>query len=479
MNLQEYARFDGLGLAELVRSKQVRPRELCDLALAAVEQVNPQLNAVIETFADRPETEAASDPPPGPFRGVPMLVKDFPFEGDIRAEMGCQLAEGLRVDRDSTLMCRFRAAGLVNLGRTTSSELGLAAATESRLAGRTCNPWDVTRSTAGSSGGSAAIVAAGAVPIASGGDGGGSIRMPASFCGIVGLKPTRGRVTAPGDADSLSGLALSFALMRSVRDCAALLDAVAGPELGDPYRIAPPARSYLEEIKHPPSRLRIGFTTTAWSELPVDADVAEAVRSVAAICANLGHTVDEAAPEIDYEPYLEAQKVIWCAYTARGVSQIARATGRKPSERNLQTTTWATYLAGLDVTAESFIDAVAHYDVVVRRASAFFAEHDVLLTPTCTITPRALGTFDPDAPNATVDMIFDQLGPHETFTALFNATGQPAISLPLCMSREGLPIGVQFASRFGNDDVLLALARTLEEAMPWRDRVPPVHVGNV
>ena len=439
MRLEEYAHFDGLALAELVRTKEASPREICELALAAIDAVNPQLNAVIETFADRLETEAASELPAGPFRGVPMVVKDFPAEAGMLAEMGCQLAEGLRADQDSTLMRRFHTAGLVNLGRTTTSELAIAAATENRLTGRTCNPWNVARSAAGSSGGSAAIVAAGAVPIASGSDGGGSIRMPASFCGLVGLKPTRGRVTAPGDAESLSGLASSFALTRSVRDCAALLDAVAGPELGDPYTIEPPVRPYLEEIRRPPSRLRIGFTTTAWSGLPVDTDVAEAVRSVAALCADLGHTVEEAAPEIDYEPYLAAQKVIWSAYTAHGVGQIARATGRMPSERNLQSTTWATYIAGRDVTAEVFINATAHYDLVVRRASAFFVNYDVLLTPTCVITPRPLGTFNPDAPNATVDMMFDQLGPHETFTALFNATGQPAISLPLCTSQEGLP----------------------------------------
>ncbi|MBT5435499.1 MAG: amidase, partial [Rhodospirillaceae bacterium] len=327
--------------------------------------------------------------------------------------------------------------------------------------------------------GSAAIVAAGGVPIASGGDAGGSIRMPASFCGLVGLKPTRGRVTAPGDVESLSGLAHNFALTRTVRDCAALLDAVEGPDLGDPYAIAPPVRPYLDEIGHPPDRLSIGFATTAWSGLPVDSDVADAVRSAAGMCAQLGHTVEESAPEIDYEPYLAAQKIIWCAYTAYGVNQIARATERTPSEHNLQATTWATYVAGLDVTAEAFMNAVAHYDGVVRRASAFFDKHDVLLTPTCTITPRTLGTFDPDAPGATVGMIFDQLGPHETFTALFNATGQPAISLPLGQGDTGLPIGIQVVSRFGRDDVLLALAATLEEAMPWKDRVPTVHAGHV
>ncbi len=477
MSPEEYARLDGLALAELTRSKEVTSLELCELALSAIERVNPQLNAVIETFADRLETAAVNAPPKGPFRGVPMLVKDFPAEAGVLAEMGCELAEGLRADQDTTLMQRFRAVGLVNLGRTTTSELAIAAATENRLTGRTCNPWDLTCSAAGSSGGSAAIVAAGAVPIASGSDGGGSIRMPASFCGLVGLKPTRGRVTAPGDADSFSGLVSSFALTRSVRDCAVLLDAVAGPDLGDPYEIAAPANAYAKAIERPPSRLRIGFTTTAWSGLPVDGDVADAVRMVAELCADLGHLVDEVAPRIDYEPYLAAQKLIWSAYTAHGVTHIARATGRKPSEHNLQTTTWATYVAGREVSAVQFIDAIAHYDLAARRASSFLKDHDVLLTPTCTIAPKTLGTYDPDVPDATVDTMFDQLGPHETFTALFNATGQPAISLPLCTSQHGLPIGVQFVSRLGEDDVLLALAKNLEEAKPWRDRVPAIHVS--
>src|SRR5262245_2070530 len=262
MNLSEYASYDALGLADLVRRKEVTPRELCHLALQAIDKLNPQLNAVIETFLQR----ADAVPAPGPFAGVPFLVKDFPIEAGVKAEMGSQLAAGFAPARDSELMLRSRKAGLLNLGRTTSSEFGLAALTVSRHTGATRNPWDPERSTAGSSGGSAAAVAAGIVPLASGGDGGGSIRNPASFCGLVGLKPTRGRVSLGPDAgDPYSGMVAAFVLTRSVRDCAAALDAVEGPGIGDPFEIARPATPYLAEITKPTGRLRIAMTTRAWS----------------------------------------------------------------------------------------------------------------------------------------------------------------------------------------------------------------------
>jgi amidase len=476
MRLAEYARYDGLGLAELVRRGEVTARELGQLALAGVDKVNPRLNAVIETF---PERLAQLSPlPGGPFAGVPILVKDFPIDAGVRGEMGCQLCAGFAPDHDSALMLALRRAGFFNLGRTTSSEFGLAALTKSVHSGITRNPWDPSRSTAGSTGGGAAAAAAGIVPIVQGGDGGGSIRNPASFCGLVGLKPSRGRISAgPDDGDPLSGMAVSFGITRTVRDCAALLDAVAGPAPGDPYDIPSPERPYGEEIQRPAKGLRIAFTTDAWSGLPIDPELVEGVRSVARLLKEMGHSVDEAAPVFDYEQFLAAQINLWCGHTAFGIDAIAGVLGRRPSESNLQSTTWAIYLAGKRLSATAFLAAEAVYNTVTRQVAAFFADVDVLLTPTCTVPPLPLDTHELNAPGATVKDLFEHLAPIESFTALFNATGQPALSLPLCWSRSGLPLGLQFVGRFGAEATLLRLAAALEQARPWKDRWPLIHVA--
>jgi amidase len=476
MNLEEYARYDGLGLAELVRKREVSARELCALAIEGVASVNPRLNAVIETFPER--LPAAGDVPPAPFAGVPFLVKDFPIEKGVRGEMGSRLAAGFAPDRDSEIMRRFHSAGLINLGRTAASELGLAALTASVHSGVTRNPWDPRRSTAGSSGGAAAAVAAGIVPIAQGGDGGGSIRTPAAFCGVVGLKPTRGRISlAPDEGYPYSGMTVVFALTRSVRDCAALLDAVAGPAAGDPFEIPPPERPWLQEVGRPPGPLRVAFTAKPWSGLPIDPEIARATAAAAAACERLGLAVTEAAPAFDYAAFLEAQIDLWCAHTAATIDAVAHALGRAPSDSNLQTTTWAVYRAGKDMPATKFLAAEAVYNDIARRVAGFFRQHDILLTPTSTVLPLPLDTHDLNAPGAGVRDLFDHLAPIEAFTALFNCTGQPALSLPLHWSQSGLPIGVQLAARPGAEATLFRLAAALEQALPWRHRRPPVHVA--
>jgi amidase len=478
MTLEEYAACDGLALAELVRKGEVHPAELAELALAGIEKVNPQLNAVIETFPQRIDELRSTLIGSGPFAGVPFVVKDFPIYRGVKAEFGSELAQGNVARRDSNLGVRLRDAGLVNLGRTTSSEFGLAAATETRLYGPTGNPWDPARSCAGSSGGAGAITAAGAVPFAQGGDAGGSIRMPAAFCGLVGLKSTRGRVSsAPADIAPIHGLAIGFLLTRTLRDCAALLDAAEGPAAGDHFEIDRPRRPYLSELERPCEPLRIGFTGNAWSGVDVDASLASALRRTAELCESLGHRVEEASPEFDYEPYLEAQKIIWWAHTRQDIDSVAAVLGREPSCDNLLSTTWAMYERGGEVTATELLDALATYNGVSRRVGEFFSRYDVLVTPTCTIEPRPLGSYDPDAGSATPDTLFDQLAPHETFTALFNATGLPAISLPLHQSNSGLPLGMQFVAGFGAEDELFRLAAALEQAQPWRDRRPAVHVA--
>ena len=479
MRLDEYASYDGLGLAELVRQGAVTARELGELALAGIEKVNPRLNAVIETFPDRLTALSNMGKPQGPFGGVPILLKDAPIEKGVRGEMGCQLFAGFAPDHDSELMVKLRHAGFVGLGRTTASELLLAAFTKSRHSGTTCNPWDLNRSVAGSTGGGAAAVAAGIVPIAQGGDGGGSIRNPASFCGLVGLKPSRGRVSGgPDEGDAFSGMASSFVLSRSLRDCAAALDAVSGPGVGDPFEIQRPDRPYAEEMRIPTGRLRIAIAIKAWSGLPLDPELLAGVRSVARVLENMGHEVGEKIPAFDYEPFLAAQIDLWCAHTAYSIDALAGALGRKPAPANLQTTTWAVYEAGKRQPAMRFLAAEAHYNTLTRQIAKFFQDVDVLLTPTCTVPPLPLDAHDIDAPGATVKDLFDHLAPIETFTALFNGTGQPAMSLPLCWGKSGLPLGMQLVGRFGDEATLFRLAAALEQVLPWRDRRPPVHVAN-
>ncbi len=475
MNLTEYASYDGLGLAELVARKEVRWEELARLALDAIGKLNPRLNAVIEAF---PERASGSAPSAGPFVGVPFLVKDFPIEANVRAEMGSELAAGFVPDHDSELMLRFRQAGFVNLGRTTTSEFGLAALTVSRLTGATRNPWDPTRSTAGSSGGSAAAVASGIVPIANGGDGGGSIRNPASFCGLVGLKPTRGRITlGPDTGDPYSGMVVGFGLTRSVRDCAALLDAVEGPSVGDPFVIARPSSPYAAEIKRPAGRMRVACTTEVWSGLPLDPEIAAAVGKTATLLELLGHDVAEDSPRFDYDAFLDAQIDLWLGHTAAAIEAIGAALGRVPSEKNLQATTWAIYERGKVLPATKLVAAEEYYNIVTRQVAELFTRYDVLLTPTNTCLPLPLMLHKLDEPGSTVKDLFNHLAPIETYTALFNGTGHPAISLPLHMSSGGLPIGMQFVAGFGEDDKLLRLSAAIEDAAPWSGRRPGIHVS--
>jgi amidase len=479
MNLHEYASFDGTALADLVRRKEVTAKELGDLALAGVEKVNSRLNAVIETFPERVFELSKLSEPKGPFGGVPILVKDLPIESGVRSEMGSQLFAGYAPGHDSELGIALRRAGFVNVGRTTSSEFALTAVTKSRQFGVTRNPWDPNRSTAGSTGGGAAAAAAGIVPIVQGSDAGGSIRNPASFCGLVGLKPSRGRVSAgPDEGDSFSGMNNYFALTRTVRDCAALLDAVCGSTAGDPYRIVFPERPYTDEIHIAAKPLRIAFTKRPWSGLPLDPELAEGVQSVARILEDMGHIVSEQSPEFNYGQFLAAQIDLWCGHAAYGIDSLANELGRKPSSKNLQSTTWAVYETGKRMPAAQFLAAESYYNKVRRQVGLFFEHVEILLTPTCTVAPLPLDAHDIDAPGATVADYFDHLAPIETFTALFNCTGQPAVSLPLCWSRSGMPLGMQLVARFAEEGTLFRLAAGLEQASPWWQRRPPIHVSS-
>ena len=478
ISLSEYAAHDGLGLAALVARREVAPEELVAAALSAVEAVNPRLNAVIQTFPSA-ATEARGGLPGGAFTGVPFLIKEIMLHArNVPYSMGSRLAHGFVSPEDTELMARFRRAGLILVGTTQTPEFGYGPTTEPQLFGPARNPWDLTRSTGGSSGGACAAVAAGIVPIAHANDGGGSIRLPASCNGLVGLKPSRDRVpTGPDSADPVCGLAVEFAVTRSVRDAAALLDAVAGPDAGPPGILPPPARPYLEEVSRPPGRLRIAWTTTPASGDRIEPECEKAVRETIRLLADLGHEIVEDAPRYDWEAYVQSLHVIWTVCTASAVDEVAKPLGRTPGPDNLETATLACYEDGKRFTGVRLLDAMEHGNVVSRRVGAFFDGVDALVTPTIPRLPAPLGELDQNRRGITAMEWTRQVFAFVPFTPLFNTTGQPAFSLPLHWSPGGLPVGVQIAGRLGDEALLFRLASQLEQARPWAGRRPPVHAA--
>jgi amidase len=480
MNLAEYASYDGLGLAELVRAGQVSAFELGQLLLSAVELVNPQINAVIETYPERVAALDRGARPDGAFAGVPFLLKDIGAgEAGKPQEMGSRLARGRLAAIDSFLTEQFRAAGLTILGRTTTPEFALSASTESLLTGATRNPWDVRRSAGGSSGGAAASVAAGIVPIAHASDGAGSIRIPASACGLVGLKPSRGRVSSgPLAAESLAGMSQEFVVCRTVRDAAAMLDAVARPMAGDPFIIVRQPRSYLLQMGAEVGPLRIAWTSRSWQPgTPVDPAVVDCIEQVARQCEALGHIVIEDSPSFEYETFLRAICIGWAFGFDVEIDELAATMGRTVGDQTLEPITLAYYQYARCISAADVVWAERAANQLRRSVGQFFEAYDVLLTPTLMRTPEPIGKYSQSRDDLDFYNFFrlcDELSVH---LPLFNLTGQPAISLPLGVSSSGLSIGVQFAARFGREDLLLGLASAFEEAMPWRARQPEVHVS--
>ena len=479
ISLKEYSSHDGLGLAELVAKKEIAPKELLDAALQAIAKVNPKLNAILQTLPEMAAAEIRDGLGQGPFAGVPFLIKELLLQAkNVRSDMGSKLAQGLVAPQDSELMARFRRAGLMLVGTTQTPELGYNPTTETTLFGPVHNPWDLARSAGGSSGGSGAAVAAGIVPLAHASDGGGSIRIPASCNGLVGLKPTRDRVpTGPDYADPLCGLAIEFAVTRSVRDAAALLDAVAGPDIGAPGHPVPPTRPFRQEVGTPPGRLRIAWTTTPASGEKIDPECVKAIHQTVSLLEELGHTLIEDRPHYDWETFLQNVHVIWTSFTTSSVNAIAAALNRKPGPDNLEAVTLACYEDGKRYTAVDLLSAMAHGNILSREVGRFFETVDVLVTPTIARVPAPLGELNQDRKGMTAMDWTRQVFAYVPFTPLFNSTGQPAISLPLHWSVTGLPVGVQFAGRFGDESTLLRLASQLEQARPWADKRPPVHAA--
>ncbi len=477
MQLSEYCQYDGTGLAELVRQKEVTIDELSDCALRAVAKVNPVLNAVMDTLA---EDQWKTDFEDAVFAGVPFLIKDIVIQMQgVKAEVCSSLLEGVVAEHDSDLMTRYREAGLVTIGRTPTPEFGYCATTESRFNGPTRNPWDISRMPGGSSGGSAAAVAAGIVPMAHANDGGGSIRIPASCCGLVGLKPSRGRTpVGPNMSECLSGLAIEHALTRSVRDSAALLDASEGPGVGDLFEIGRPQNSYQSEVSTAPGKLNIAWSDYPWSSTQVDEDVKSALANTVALLEELGHHLDNRHPEFDEEAFWLATGDIWSANLASMITGASAMLGREISSTYLETSTIACYEYGKTLSAIDLITAQGVMNTVTRSVAPFFTQYDILVTPTVTVVPPALGTLDANKAGWTAQSWTEATFNYCPFTPLFNTTGQPAISLPLGQSPEGLPIGIQFVAAYGRENLLYRLAGQLEAAAPWSDRRPVVFAGS-
>ena len=475
LNFNDYRSFDALGLADAIRRGELSRQEVMAAALARVAAVNPQVNAV--TYLDEAAANSPGSDPGAPFAGVPYFIKDLhaPVAG-MPLTHGSRLFAGDTHNCDSETVARLRRAGFVILGRTASPEFGMSASTEPMLTGATRNPWSLAHIAGGSSGGAAAAVASGMLPASHATDSGGSIRIPASCNGLVGLKPTRGLIpTGPHRGEASHGLSHEHAVTRSVRDCAAILDATAGPDIGAPYFTAPHAGSYLKAIDRPPGRLRIAFTTTTFSGKAVDAECRVAVENTLRVLEGLGHDIEERKPEFDAPTLSAACGVLLVTGLSALVAAREAQLGRSARDDELEPVTRAAIAMGQQVTGMHYASRFGVINREVRRIGQFFESVDIFITPALATPPVTLGTLSTQT--LTLVQFQEAMAAFCPFTGAFNATGQPAISLPLHWSANGpsgggLPIGVQLVARFGADALLLQLAVQLEQAMPWFKRTP-------
>jgi amidase len=476
MGFTQYASYDALGLAALIKAKKVKPSEVMEAAIARAEAINPKLNAIIFCDYDGARSAAKGRIPRGAFAGVPMLLKD------MRANVvgwptrsGSRYVPATPTTVESNTVTRFKAAGLIPFGKTNVPEFGILPTTECKLYGPARNPWNLAHSTGGSSGGSSAAVAAGIVPIAHATDGGGSIRIPASACGLVGLKATRGRVSqGPETADATSGLSIDGVVTKSVRDTAAALDALCGIDYGDPYFAPPLEGSYLEGIKRKPKRLRIAMSTKMMNGTPHDPEVTAAVKKTAKLCESLGHIVEETDPPIDAGGLVNAFSTIWAANVAYALAMLQRLTGIAPSLDVVEGLTLGLYEMGKPITAVQLTEARQAMMHAGRKIAAWHETYAVWLTATLGRPPMKLGTIDIDETDVRKGFL-PNFG-YVPFTSMQNATGTPGVNLPLHWSKDGLPLGVQFTACAGGEMTLLKLAAELERAQPWAHRYSDVRV---
>jgi amidase len=472
MTFREYADYDGVGLAGLIARNEVTPLELVEAAIGRAEALNPGINAIVYRCFERAREQAKRGACDGPFKGVPFLLKDILCQTtDAPTRAGSRFTLDRASPVEGELTARFRRAGLIALGKTNVPEFGTLPITEPKLYGPARNPWHLEHSTGGSSGGSAAAVAARIVPLAHANDGGGSIRVPAACCGLVGLKPTRGRnPLGPYFGDVIGGLVAEHVVSRSVRDTAVALDAVSGPDLGDPHMAPPPERPFAEALREGGRRLKIAFTRANLAGETVHADCVAAVESAAKLCAELGHEVSEDAPRIDGALTIQGFGTVWLAGLAQAIEGIGMMTAKTPTQDCVEGLTWGLYQQGKAITAAQYLMAWGGLQQVARMVARWQAKYDAWLTPTLGAPPLRLGSVD--VMESDVTKALAPLLNYATITPLQNVTGQPAINLPLHWNADGLPIGVQFVGRFGDEATLLALAAELERARPWDRRRP-------
>ncbi len=468
-SIGEYSQWDATTMGRLVRSAQITPIELLNEALARLAKWNPLLNAVVLDHEEFARAEIAGGLR-GPLAGVPFLIKDLnTYIGGTVTSEGSRFFKDAVAEQDSFLVERYRQAGLVIFGKTATPELGKSTVTETLLWGETRNPWNLDYSPGGSSGGSAAAVAAGIIPVAHGNDGGGSIRIPASICGLFGLKPSRFRTPlGPANGDS-SGLTIQHVISRSVRDSALLLDVSRGPESGGYGSIRAPERPYTEEIGRSPGKLRIGLMKAPAIPVPVHPECIAAVENAAALCASLGHEVEEVTLPINaMEAYMAAGLLLFLNSSV-SINKREKLLGRKLGEGDLEPINWARYQRYKSTSADE-LNAARNLQVKVHwQINEFMRNYDVILSPTLPLLPAKVGAMGPKQP---IEVVDKKASMYSMFTLLYNFTGQPAMSVPLHWSADGLPVGVQFAGRFAEEDLLFRLAAQLEEAQPWAHKRP-------
>lgn len=465
--------MDATAMAALVRDGEVSALELVDDAIRRCEQVNGTLNAVVLEMFDQARDQAREPLGETPFAGVPFLMKDFVAEIEgVPFTEGSSFLEGYVPREDSEIYARYRQAGLITIGKTNLPEFAIGVTTEPRLFGSARNPWNTDRTTGGSSGGSGAAVAARIVPAAHGNDVAGSIRIPASCCGLFGLKPTRARTSlAPSYGDLFSGMFVEHAITRSVRDSAALLDVAAGPAIGEPYSAPAPARPFTDEVGVDPGRLKIGFSRETPLGDPLDPECERAALETAALCESLGHDVVEAKPEFDTMELWQKFTTILAGGVAWALADWERRLNRKLDPRCFEPFVWAFSERGRELGAADYLLALQDVQRQVRALCRFFESHDIWLTTTLGQPPVQLGTL------AFEDDPFElrrRMAKFSPYTYISNASGQPAMSVPLHWTPDGLPVGLHFVGRYGDEAGLIRLAGQLEAAQPWADRRPPV-----
>ncbi len=458
--------MDAVEQADRIRKKEVHPAELMEETINRIKNINPSINAVTAEMFEDALGAAGKGDVTGPFAGVPFLMKDLEFFGGTGYTAGSRYLKDFVSPGDSDYASRIRESGLITVGKTNTCEFGLLPTTEPAAYGATRNPWDLARTAGGSSGGSAAAVAAGIVPMAHASDGGGSIRIPASCTGLFGLKPSRGR--NPRNPDTV-GLAVNHCVSRSVRDSAALLDATRGRAPGGPFSAPPPEHSYASEVDREPGNLRIAFMTTGFDGKNIHSDCEQAVLDSANLCSSLGHEVEEAAPSIKVEKFNQAFSVLWQTSLAQGLTSLSGMLGRPPQEHELEPYTWEVYKRGREIKGTDYLFALGYMQQTARMMAGFFSDYDLLLTPTLAEPPLSIGelTFQGD-----VEKYVGRLNEWVPYTPLANTTGIPAMSVPLFQNAEGLPIGTHFMAPYGDEATLFRLAGQLEKARPWKDTYP-------